>query len=87
MGAGKSYTELQEERQLVVGARCWLAVYKSEFEMAFNLGRPALFAVEDTLSHCRKFLEHPLALRIDSRLVATCELLSLRCGLSAPDRF
>lgn len=47
--------------------------------MAFNLGRPALVAAEDTLKHCRKFLDHPLSIITDSRLVYTCELLTLRC--------
>jgi len=81
MGSDKTPEELEEERTLVVGARCWLAIYKSEFEMAFNLGRPALFAVESTLDHGRKFLQHPLSIPTDSRLVATCELLTLRRGL------
>ncbi|BEI86267.1 hypothetical protein CcaverHIS002_0605540 [Cutaneotrichosporon cavernicola] len=84
MGAGKSAAELSEERPLVVGARLWLALYKSEFEMAFNLGRPALFAAEDTITHARRFLEHPLAIRTDSRLVATCQLLTHRLPLHQP---
>lgn len=46
--------------------------------MAFNLGRPALFAGEETIRNCREFLKHPLAVLNDSRLVATCELLSAR---------
>lgn len=46
--------------------------------MAFNLGRPALFAGEETILHCRAFLAHPLGIQTDSRLVATCELLTAR---------
>lgn len=46
--------------------------------MAFNLGRPALFGGEETIRHCREFLNHPLSVQNDSRLVATCELLTLR---------
>jgi len=46
--------------------------------MAFNLGRPALFAGEETIRNAREFLKHPLSIRTDSRLVATCELLSGR---------
>lgn len=46
--------------------------------MAFNLGRPALFAAEDTIKYARKFLDHPLCIRTDSRLVATCQLLTHR---------
>ncbi|GMK57174.1 hypothetical protein CspeluHIS016_0400080 [Cutaneotrichosporon spelunceum] len=84
MGAGKSAAELADERPLVVGARLWLALYKSEFEMAFNLGRPALFAAEDTITHARRFLDHPLAIRTDSRLVATCQLLTHRLPLHQP---
>ncbi|KLT44131.1 hypothetical protein CC85DRAFT_283918 [Cutaneotrichosporon oleaginosum] len=84
MGAGKSAAELADERPLVVGARLWLALYKSEFEMAFNLGRPALFAAEDTITHARRFLEHPLTIRTDSRLVATCQLLTHRLPLHQP---
>lgn len=49
--------------------------------MSFNLGRPALFAAEDTLSDCRRLLEHPLAIPTDSRLVAACELLTLRLSI------
>ncbi len=52
--------------------------------MAFNLGRPALFAAEDTITHARRFLEHPLAIRTDSRLVATCQLLTHRLPLHQP---
>ena len=48
--------------------------------MAFNLGRPALFAGEETIRNAREFLKHPLAVRNDSRLVAACELLSGRGG-------
>ena len=46
--------------------------------MAFNLGRPALTAGEETIRHGREFLEHPLSKQTDSRLVASCELLSAR---------
>ncbi|WOO78184.1 Transcriptional activator of proteases prtT [Vanrija pseudolonga] len=84
MGGGKPASELQEERPLVVGARCWLSLYKTEFEMAFNLGRPALFAAEDTIKHCRWFLEHPLSIQSDVRLVSTCELLTLRIPMHQP---
>lgn len=46
--------------------------------MAFNLGRPALFAAEETIKHCRWFLEHPMSIQTDTRLVSSCELLTLR---------
>lgn len=46
--------------------------------MAFNLGRPALFAGEATVTNARRLLDHPLSIPTDSRLVATCELLTTR---------
>jgi hypothetical protein len=99
MGQGKSSGDLEEDRLLVNGARCWLTVRhsailclvlvdqaneprqlcKMEFEMAFNLGRPALFGGEESIRHAREFLKHPLSLINDSRLVAACELLAKRC--------
>ncbi|ORY32276.1 hypothetical protein BCR39DRAFT_45188 [Naematelia encephala] len=84
MGRGKSVAELKEEYALVVGARVWLTLYKMEFEMAFNLGRPALFSAEETIQHAREFLTHPLSIQTDSRLVATCELLTARLPLHQP---
>lgn len=59
-------------------------VYKSEFEMAFNLGRPGLFSAEDTIRHGREFLLHPLTNAADARLVAVCELLTLRMPMHQP---
>ncbi|KAL7424794.1 hypothetical protein Q5752_000478 [Cryptotrichosporon argae] len=84
MGAGKPAAELEDERPLVVGARLWLALYKTEYEMAYNLGRPALFSANETISKSRYFLEHPLSRQNDSRLVATCELLTLRASMHQP---
>lgn len=52
---------------------------KMEFEMAFNLGRPALFGGEESIRLAREFLKHPLSIINDSRLVAACELLAKRC--------
>lgn len=46
--------------------------------MAFNLGRPTLFAGDETIRHCKEFLDHPLSIETDSRIVAACELLSAR---------
>lgn len=59
-------------------------MYKSEFEMAFNLGRPGLFSAEDTIRHGRAFLLHPLTNAADARLVAVCELLTLRMPMHQP---
>ncbi|CAD6587362.1 MAG: hypothetical protein TREMPRED_004729 [Tremellales sp. Tagirdzhanova-0007] len=92
MGIGKSAEQLEAERYLVVGARVWLAIYKMEYEMSYNFGRPAFFAGQESIAHCRRLLDHPLAVKTDSRLVAACELLTLRGELhyfssaSFPDR-
>ena len=48
--------------------------------MAFNLGRPAMLGGEETIRHCRNILNHPFSVQNDSRLVAMCELLSMRRG-------
>ena len=56
--------------------------------MAYNFGRPAFFAGQESIAHCRRLLDHPLAIKTDSRLVAACELLTLRgesrCSPLAP---
>lgn len=52
--------------------------------MAFNLGRPGLFSAEDTIRHGRAFLLHPLTNSADARLVAVCELLTLRMPMHQP---
>ena len=60
--------------------------------MSYNFGRPAFFAGQESIAHCRRLLDHPLAVKTDSRLVAACELLTLRGELhyfssaSFPDR-
>ncbi len=46
--------------------------------MAFNQGRPLLIGDESSVSLGRRLLEHPLATREDSRLVAACELVAGR---------
>ncbi|GFZ52232.1 hypothetical protein JCM24511_10005 [Saitozyma sp. JCM 24511] len=87
MGKGKSSEDLKEDRSLVTGARCWLTLCKMEFEMAFNLGRPALFGGEESIRLAREFLKHPLSIINDSRLVAACELLAKRLVLHQPFAF
>lgn len=52
--------------------------------MAFNLGRPGLFSAEDTIRSGREFLRHPLTNLADARLVAVCELLTLRMPMHQP---
>jgi hypothetical protein len=49
-----------------------------EYEMAFNLGRPAISFSDDTIKHARRLLDHPLSIKSDSRLIAYCEMLAFR---------
>lgn len=49
-----------------------------EYEMAFNLGRPAVSFSDDTIKHARRLLDHPLSIKSDSRLIAYCEMLAFR---------
>lgn len=79
MGSRCVYTaDLEKDRPYVVGARVWLAILKSEYEMAFNHGRPLLVGDDPSIGLGRRLLDHPLALQTDSRLVAQCELIAGR---------
>lgn len=78
MGEGKARIELEAERPLVVGARVWLAICKMEYENSFNHGRPVLISEDTSISLGRRFLKHPLSMRMDSRVVAACEILTNR---------
>lgn len=79
MGHGKSPEELEAERNMVVGARVWIALHKLTYEMAYNHGRPLQMTDDgDTMALARRLLEHPLSRISDSRLVASSELLALR---------
>jgi len=49
-----------------------------EHEMAFNHGRPAVSFGEDTIKHARRFLDHPLSIKSDSRLIGYCEMMAFR---------
>jgi hypothetical protein len=79
---------LASMRNNVAGARIWLALLKMRLEyaligpadirMSYNLGRPHISFADDTLVHGRRFLNHPMANLGDCRLVATCELLTIR---------
>lgn len=50
----------------------------AESRMAFNHGKPVTFIDDDSLQYARRFLEHPLSISSDHRLVASSELLALR---------
>jgi hypothetical protein len=94
MGAKKSVEELEDERYLVVNSRVWFSVYQTlsvsrlltpqlyrlEHQMSYGLGRPAIIGEDETIHNCRRFLEHPLSLASDVRLVLSTELLAIRGG-------
>ncbi|WWC69418.1 uncharacterized protein I206_103357 [Kwoniella pini CBS 10737] len=90
MGKGKSETDLEQERSLVVQSRTWLCLYLMEHQMAYGTGRPAIIREDETIHQCRRLLEHPLSIPSDARLVSTVEMTALRSPLhieltSAPD--
>jgi hypothetical protein len=86
MGHGKTPDELEAERNMVIGARVWIALHKLTFEMAYNHGRPLQMTDDhDTMALARKLLSHPLSRISDSRLVASSELLALRGEMMATD--
>ncbi|ORX36270.1 hypothetical protein BD324DRAFT_628117 [Kockovaella imperatae] len=84
MARGKKLDQVEPERQAVVGARLWLALFKLRYEYAFNLGRPLASDADELLSVGRQFVDHPLANLGDCRLVASCEFLRARLGLFRP---
>ncbi|WWC61081.1 uncharacterized protein I303_103659 [Kwoniella dejecticola CBS 10117] len=90
MGKGKSESDLEQERSLVVQSRTWLCLYLMEHQMAYGTGRPAIIREDETIHQCRRLLEHPLSIPSDARLVSTVEMTALRSPLhieltSAPD--
>ncbi len=81
MGKGKTPEQLEEERPLVVHSRVWFCLYLMEHQMAYGMGRPAILREDETIHHCRRLLEHPLAITSDARLISTVELTALRAPL------
>ena len=53
-------------------------LFKMEYEMAFNHGRPAISFGEDTIKHARRLLDHPLSIKSDSRLIPYNEMMAFR---------
>lgn len=47
--------------------------------MALNHGSPVLLDHGYPKEQARAFLKHPLSTKLDSRVVAACELLDARC--------
>ena len=46
--------------------------------LSYGTGRPAILTDDESISHCRLLLQHPLAIEDDMRLVSTVELMAIR---------
>lgn len=46
--------------------------------MSYGTGRPAILKDDESIANARVFLQHPLAIEDDMRLVSTVELMALR---------
>jgi hypothetical protein len=46
--------------------------------MSYGTGRPAVMKDDESIWQCRRFLQHPLAIDDDMRLVSTVELMAIR---------
>ncbi|KAI0686657.1 hypothetical protein BC835DRAFT_1379255 [Cytidiella melzeri] len=77
MKANKASTS-PKERQLVISARTWFCLYLFEHQMSYGTGRPAILKDDESIWQCRLFLQHPLAIEDDMRLVSTVELMAIR---------
>lgn len=47
----------------------WICSF--EHQMAFGKGRPTIISVDEGIRRCREFLQHPLAILTDLKLVST----------------
>ncbi len=81
MGVGKKPEEVEDQRPLVIGARVWFCLYLVEHQMSYGTGRPAIVREDESIAQCRRFLEHPLSILSDARLISTVELIALRAPL------
>jgi hypothetical protein len=81
MGAGKTAAEVEDQRPLVIGARVWFGLYLMEHQMSYGTGRPAIVREDESIAQCRRFLEHPLSILSDTRLISTVELIAMRAPL------
>ncbi|KAJ9092612.1 hypothetical protein QFC19_008650 [Naganishia cerealis] len=81
MGQGKTPDQLEADRDLVVGARVWFCLYMIEHQMSYGTGRPAILREDESIAQCRRFLEHPLSIISDVRLISTVECIALRAPL------
>ncbi|KAF8349737.1 hypothetical protein F5887DRAFT_1059004 [Amanita rubescens] len=68
----------KEDKELVIATRTWLCLYLFEHQLSYGTGRPAVLKEDESIQDCRFFLQHPLAIEDDMRLVSTVELMVLR---------
>lgn len=52
--------------------------------MSYGTGRPPIVREDETIIRCREFLNHPLAIETDLRLIASVEIMSIRGPFSFP---
>jgi hypothetical protein len=81
MGQGKTPDQLESDRDIVVGSRVWFCLYMIEHQMSYGTGRPAILREDESIAQCRRFLEHPLSIISDVRLISTVECIALRAPL------
>jgi hypothetical protein len=62
-----------------VASTVWPEVELNSDRAAYNHGRPVMMEDDHSRQFGREFLKHPLSIPTDSRLVAACELLAVRC--------
>lgn len=55
-----------------------LLSHSFEHQTAFGKGRPTIVSVDEGIERCREFLDHPLAILTDMKLVATTEIMTIR---------
>jgi len=77
MKAGKT-TSTSKDRELVIASRIWFCLYLFEHQMSYGSGRPAILKDDESIWGARMFLQHPLAIEDDMRLVSTLELMAIR---------
>lgn len=70
--------DVNADRELVIGSRTWFCLYLFEHQLSYGTGRPAILKDDESIRHCRLFLQHPLSIEDDMRLVSTVELMALR---------
>ncbi|KAF8560210.1 hypothetical protein OG21DRAFT_1530421 [Imleria badia] len=71
-------TDGSEDRDLVIGSRTWFCLYLFEHQLSYGTGRPAILKDDESIWQCRLFLQHPLTIEDDMRLVSTLELMAIR---------